>query len=421
MGFRRTLRISLFTSLLMGLHSLNTWADGIAYQFSGFASLGLVSNDNSNLRFRRDVSQQVGSTDGDIEWRTDSLLGLQAHARWSDQFDTTAQVVIKDRLDNTLMNSLEWGFLGYHPIDGLDVRVGRMGSDIFMLSEYSQVDYAFQWVRPPHEFYGLLALHHFDGIDLNKRVDLGASTLNIKTFYGNSDDEYPTGANGKQKFKVDFNVGGVSTVLDWENWKFRYTFAKVDIKNNGAAALGDALNSVSPYWPDAAVLARDFYTQGKNFKYNEFGVSYDNNVWWGQAEATKLDSNAVVIPSTKHFYISIGRRFGEFSVYGIRGYVHALSDTYTISSPPNYPSPLAEQLAGLAYATEYSLNGGRANESSFGVGVRWDFTTKMALKFQAEKFKIEKNGANIWLKTKEGYLPEDQTANVLSLTMDVLF
>lgn len=290
-----------------------------------------------------------------------------------------------------------------------------------MLSEYRQVDYAFQWVRPPHEFYGLLALAHFDGIDLNKRIDLSDSTLNVKAFYGNSNDEYPTGVDGADKFKVDFNVGGVSTNLERENWKFRYTYAKVEVKNNGAAALGDALNSVAPYWPDAAILAQDFYTKGKSFKYNEVGISYDNNIWWGQAEATKLDSTAVIITSTKHFYISIGRRFGEFSIYGIRGYARTISDPYSISAPQGYPSPLAEQLAGLAYITEYNLNGGRTNENSFGLGVRWDFTSKMAFKFQAEKFHIDKNGANIWLKTKAGYLPEDQTANVLSLTMDVLF
>ncbi|RYZ98992.1 MAG: hypothetical protein EOO68_13040, partial [Moraxellaceae bacterium] len=336
----------------------------ITNRFSGFASIGVVSNDNPDLVFRRDVTQFEGSYDRDIDWRSDSLLGLQWQTQWSYQLETTAQIVLRDRLENDLNNSLEWVFVRYRPLDGLDIRVGRMGTDIFMLSDYRQVGYALPWVRPPHDTYGLLSFYHFDGIDINKRFDINDGTLNIKAFYGRSDQKYPLDRQKTLNYRLIFEGAGTSINWERDEWKLRYSYANVEVQNNNPNPLVDALLAVSPYWPDAADLSQRFYTQSKHFKYHQLGMGYDNNIWWLQAEATQLNSDAIVISSTRHFYLSLGRRIDAFTFYAIKGFVHTRNDSAQVTAPYGFPSPLDQQLATLAAATELALNGSRCSQNS---------------------------------------------------------
>lgn len=394
----------------------------VDHRFSGFATLGLVSSDNPDLAFRRDISQGDGSYDGDIEWRNDSLIGGQWHSRWSTQFDTTLQLVAKDRHENNLNSSVEWAFVRYRPVDGFDLRLGRLGSDIFMLSDYRQVGYAFPWVRPPHDFYTLLSLYHFDGIDATKRFDLRQGTLNLKVFYGNSDQKYPDGLRSSDSTRLDFDVSGASMIWEQNNWKLRYSYANVKINNNAAISLVAALNATVPLWPEAADWANQAITKGRDFRYHELGLGYDNNQWWIQAEVTQLRSATAIVPQSDHAYLSIGRRFDKFSLYALSGVARPKRDTIVVTSPSGYPSPIAEQLAQLAMATERSLNGVRIHQKSLGAGVRWDFAAKMALKLQLEEFRIDKKGTNLWLRTNAGQVfTENQKSLVTSVALDVLF
>lgn len=408
---------------LMALLSVGAVAQAdVDHHFSGFATFGLVSSDNPNLAFRRDISQGDGSYDGDIEWRTDSLIAGQWHSRWSSQFDTTLQLVAKERHENNLSNAVEWAFVRYRPVDGFDLRLGRLGTDIFMLSDYRQVGYAFQWVRPPHDFYTLLSLYHFDGIDAAKRFDLGQGTLNMKVFYGNSDQKFPTGLRTGDTTRLDFDVSGASVIWEQSNWKLRYSYAEVNINNNIARPLIEALNEASPLWPEAADWANRTLTKGRDFRYHELGLGYDNNHWWVQAEATQLRSAAAIVPQSDHVYLSIGRRFEQFSLYVLGGVARPTREATVVTAPAGYPSPIAEQLAQLAAATERNLNGVRIHQKSMGAGLRWDFAAKMALKVQLEEFRINQQGTNLWLRTNSGQVfTEDQKSLVTSVSLDVLF
>ncbi len=392
-------------------------------RFSGFATLGLVSNDNPDLLFQRDISRQQGSYDGDVDVATDSVLGLQWQGRWSNYVDTTVQLVIKDRFQNSPEKAIEWAFLRYRPTDGIDLRVGRMASDIFMLSEYRQVGYGYQWARPPVDFYGLLAFYHFDGMDLTKRFDLDSGTLNVKAFYGNSDDEYPLNYQTNAVLKVDLNAGGLGMTFEANQWKWRYNWVDVSIRdtNFDNQALAQGLLAFSPYWPEAPAIAEAINNIGNHLTYHEVGVAYDNNVWWAQAEATQINSEARILPESRFYYVSLGRRIGDVSLYAIRGYAYSDNDPVWISPPSNLPSPLAEQASALAYASTLTLNGVSTRQTSIGAGVRWDFAAKMALKFQVDRYKVDHTGINLWMDVTGRGITEPQVATVVSLTWDTVF
>lgn len=392
------------------------------HRFSGFATLGLVTSSNDQLVFRRDVSQDDGSYDGSLEWQTDSLVGAQWHGRWSHQLDATVQLVAKERFNSGLEEAVEWAFIGYRPVDGVDLRVGRMGADIFTLSDYRQVGYAYPWARPPHDFYGLLSIFHLDGIDLAKQFEFNGNTLRLKAFYGNHDQKFPVGLRSEGHSRLDFDAGGFSLAAERAHWKLRYTYADIKINNNATRSLVNALNSVSPYWPQATELADMTATYERRFSYHALGLNYDNNDWLLQGEFSRLQSQVGVVPQSDRAYLSLGRRLNQFTVYALTGRSKPRRELIHVSAPAGLPSPLAEQVAQLAHITRVSLNGVRINQSSAGAGVRWDFAAKMALKLQVEEFRIDADGTNLWLRTDSSQaIQTDQRSTVTSLTLDMLF
>jgi hypothetical protein len=44
---------------------------------------------------------------------------------------------------------LTWAFISYAPVPDMKVRAGRLGWDVYMLSDSRNVGYSYLWVRPP--------------------------------------------------------------------------------------------------------------------------------------------------------------------------------------------------------------------------------------------------------------------------------
>lgn len=395
-------------------------SQALEQNLSGFASLGIVSSSNPDYAFRRDISQDDGSHDRKLSWRTDSILGLKWQGRWSYQLDSVVQLVAKDRFDNSLANSVEWAFVHYRPKDSWDLRLGRMGVDVFMLSEYREVGYAYPWVRPPQDTYGLLSLYHFNGADLNKRFDLASATLNLKLFYGSSRNRYPLDYHGNRSQALDFNPGGLSLNLERDNWKWRYSFVRVKVNNNFFSELTQALDSIAPYWPDAAELSSSLSTSNSHFSYHELGLSYDSSSWWLQTELVKLRSNTSLLQDSRLGYLSLGRHFGPWLVYLNSGRASPASPISTLAPPQGYPEPLSTQLQLLTQGINGTVNGARLDQHSWGLGTRWDFKPRMALKLQLDRVSFASQGSNLWLQVNPP-AHQQQRSWVGSLSWDVIF
>lgn len=412
------LRPSLYVCALLALAS--PLAAQVQHQFSGFATLGLVSNSNPNLVYRRDVIQHHGSYDGDWEWRSDSLLGLQWQGRWSPEWETSVQLVAKDRFDNQPEDALEWAFARYRPVDGLDIRFGRLGVDAFLFSDYRQVGYTYPWVRPPHETYGLLSMYHLDGADISKRVYLGETRLDLKAFYGKFEDKFPTDYQSNANIDLDFDLGGGSAVLERGHWKGRLSYVRAQINGDYVAPLIRGLEAVVPYWDEAQALAEQLKTDGEHASYLELGFNYDNNLWWLQAEWVRISSETSLIGDSDHGYASLGRRLGDFTLFVMAGFADPRDPPAAVAAPVGLPSPLAEQLQLLALTAERTLNGVLIDQRSYSLGARWDFRPRMALKLQVDEIDIAANGTNLWFSADQS-VTRDQSARVLSVTLDMLF
>lgn len=377
----------------------------------GFSTIGLTHSSNEHLGFRRNLART--SSDPDTwSFEPDSLVGIQVDADPSDQWHVSAQAVYKNRIEQSLDNSIEWAYVRYQPSinSPFSYRLGRLGVDVFMLSQYRNVGFAYLWARPPQEFYSPLGFDSINGADLTYAKIINDAYLQARL------------AIGVTKTKFNYNEAeldispAIAASLLWEegHWKTRLGYARIELDNSIElfAPVADALQQSSLFWPQATTIEKNLDLTGKVFDYYSFGLAYDNNTWIAQTEINLVESKDTIFTSSQSAYLSIGRRFGDLTLYGLGSMIE---NTDPIFSVPDAPAPLTL----LQIQTQELYNSTGVEQKGLGIGVRWDLTSETALKFQWDRVWIKPHGSGLW--GKELSNPEKERSDILSINLSYIF
>ncbi len=406
--------IRLLVVSVLALGSSIVMATPSAWRFSGFINLGLTRGDSTELGFKRDITQYQASFDG--KWRSeiDSSVGLQLNWQWSSACDASAQLLFKQRYNDDAADHLEWAFLRCRLDDQQQLRVGRLGLDVFMLSDYRHVGYAYPFVRPPHDFYAFLSLYRFDGIDYTVHLPWQDRRWNVMVFGGNAKtDRFSTGFS-------DFDVEakplyGVRLSYEDEIWRWRFNHSVLNLTTNvdASALFANAEIAESLGWVGASAIAHETAFDESPISYTSIGFSFDNNEWWMQGEFARLKGDHAPLPDNNSFNVNVGYRVGDWLWLITGGASHPLSDTDMVTVPTSVPEPFFTLLQPLALELSKARIGSRTEQSSVGVGVRWDYASKQALKLQYEHIHVGKYGSGLW----EGYnyFTAAENVNVISV------
>lgn len=404
----------------LALLAAPAWADGPAFSFKGFGTLGVVGTDTDHIGFRRDFTQTGGATHhGDAETvDIDSRLGLQVDADFNRAFHATVQWVARNHAGDFFEQNLEWAFLRWRPRDDLDIRAGRIGADAFMLSDHRNLGYAYPWMRPPHEFYALLVPYHFNGADITQRFALGEGYLSVKAYGGYSLNQMSSLLQHTRDTTLRTVLYGGNLTYESGDWRARLGYAQVDTLNDlGQSSLYQTLEDplVNLLWPGAQSLIPALKIEHKQIHYGSVGLAYDDGLWQIQTEASYAgSSNIQQFPSLLSGYLSLGRRFGHVTVYGLYGVVESLNDHRTL---PKTAVPLAPVEALRSYVNTL-LDGIQADEQSASLGLRWDVYENIALKAQWSHFWLGRDGALYWTDPEP---PIPTQVNVWSVGVDFVF
>lgn len=409
LGASMVLRITLAVLFAGLIFSPATSAQDDNLSFRGFTTIGLTHSNNDSFKFRRNLSRTAIEPD---EWsfEPDSLIGIQADYELNNQWHLSAQAVYKNRIEQSLDNSLEWGYIRYQPnFDSpVSFRLGRLGVDVFMLSEYRNVGFAYLWARPPVEFYSPLGFDSLDGADITYGKLLGDGYFQAKLALGYT----------KTKFNYDeaeLDVSpGIATSVSWEqgNWKTRFGYARVRLDKPMAlfTPLRDALTLSG--LPEAFEVSDNLDLTGKVFNYYSLGLAYDNNEWLAQAEYNRVETKDNIFTPSHAGYLSIGKRIDNITIYGLASFIENTESIYQL------PSELAV-LGPLATQTQEFYNATGVDQRSWGLGLRWDLHPSTALKVQWDRVWIKPHGAGLW--GKEFSNTSDETTDVLSLNLNYIF
>jgi hypothetical protein len=389
--------------------------DGIRWNFSGFGTLAATGTDTNQIGFYRDLSE-ADSVKQNWSLTNDSRLGLQLDALINPEWQATVQWIARDHVGNFFEQNLEWAFVRWRAANDVNVRLGRVALDAFMLSEYRNVDYAYPWMQPPHEFYALLPVYHFDGFDLVKSFDLDDDAHWSFKFFG--------GHNTSQLVVNNTVTGGsmplvgLNTLYETTNWRARASYVYLNLdgyKSSSADALYNAMQSpaLNQVLPNIQSIAPLLVRNGYSIHFASAGWAYDDSVWLLQAEGGYVNTNTFLVPSTASGYLSLGRHFGKVTLYSLLGISQSQSPNIQL------PNPVVALPSVVAFRQSLDfMNRTTISEQSVSLGARWDVIENVALKTQWTHYWLGAN-APLWNTQNATTIPQE--VNVMSVGMDFVF
>lgn len=393
-----------FALLALGATASQTaHADDSAFNFSGFATLGLTSTNTDQAKYVV-YGEERGATK-DISADVDSKIGLQATGKLNSMFSATVQVLAKQAGDGDFRPGFEWAFAKAQLTPEFSVRVGRMGAPFFAVSDFRDVGYANTWVRPPIDVYGQVPVSHFDGADAIYQANVGSTTLTAQLYGGKSN------ANVTGNAVTFQHLYGLNLTAELDNGlTLRLGRADGYVSVNSASL--SQLVQVLETTPFASV-GDQLSAQDKPASFTGFGVSYDQNNIVVSSEYTRRHTDSYV-PSTTGWYLTGGYRFGKVLPYV------TVSQLKVDSSNVNNTIPVGVNaaLTTLKYTVDGALANAATQQKTVAIGVRWDLWRSAALKAQIDR--IKPNGPGLFQDPQPGF-GTGQSVNVYSLAVDTVF
>ena len=333
---RLFMALSLGLGFVLGLASQQSSAQ--EFSGSGFASLvvGRTTGDcvssglapafsNGCTRFIADWGH-AGVYDDSLSAGPESRIGLQGTVKFNSSLSVTGQVTARALQDQHA--NLEWLYLSYQIAPEWSVQVGRKRLPLYYYSDFQDVGYAYNTVRPSPDVYGWDVVN-YNGASLSYATDLGPWSLRTDLLFGgekSSKNAYSRIYNDAPKTVEWSNIAGASMEVsrDWFTGRLSYVRSKfkqtdkdsgvVDVAEDGPAQefLGLALNADVGSW----IVRTEF----------------------GRATRKSLNYKA-------QFYLAtLGYRLGDFTLTG--GASSYQEDSYADSYTP---VKLRSQLLALRY------------------------------------------------------------------------
>lgn len=407
---RTVMRALALSGSLLGL-SAPAWSHGLEeprFSLRGFGTLGAVYHREGEAGFLRDITQPKGARNS-LDTDIDSRLGLQLDARLTDKFDATAQVLSRYRYDGSYRPELTWGFLRYTPRPDLEIRLGRLGWDVYMLSDSRDVGYSYLWVRPPVEYYGHLQLSAITGADVVWRHPLGGGVLSSKVFAGEVTSRIPLDTRSYSNLSGSWLYGGY---FDYQStdWQVRLGLTRLELETQLRGEVGRQLAALSaesiPGLEDLLQLSQ----MSSTFHFATAGVAYDRGPVQAQLMYSYIDSEDAVYPSLHTGYFSLGYRVGRWTPY------FTLSMVEASGSPP---SPVSGQSEMVDFVNAF-IGVANINQRTASLGARYEWSPRIVVKFQADRTKVRHPGDFVLLWSDPD--PDwDGRATVFSATVDFVF
>ena len=351
--------------------SAKSLADKI--HFSGFATIAVGIADND--------AQFAGYTDDKLDFKQDSVFGLQTDFEINDSTKATLQLLSRGSDDWKL--NLQWAFLAHEFDNGIVLRGGKLQLPIYMISDFIEVGYAYPYIRPTLDVYDIGVPKSYIGGDISYSFDFDDFIINAQAYYGNDRIEVPGGVEAEME-----NLVGLKLNLEWESFTF---------------GISKASASISGLEPSTGTSELDAGFTGFNFM-------FDNGDWLITSEMTFTDIDGMM-PDSKSSYVMFSYNFS-----GISPYI-ALSSLETTDNEKRLMLP------------NNSLD---IDRSVISVGVRYELMSNVALKFDwtnADKLKGTSGrfpgNQGYMVLPQGGVLPVNTGAytetNVYSIVVDVIF
>ncbi len=410
--------------LLLAVLASSLQAEPSDLYLSGFATLGMAISDSKTYAYRSDIGQSDGSFNNKPNFKNSSVLGLQLDYPLNASTDILLQGVYRNQ-DTVNIDSLtNLAFIRLSPSSDWTARIGRSSLDLFLLTEFRDVGYAYTWAHTPTEAYGPLPFRHLDGADLSYSSQFKGLSLRTNVYVGSSSADISTykGA-GTMKLK---DIYGISMSIDTFKWSLQARYSTLRLGSetssstiNALQALAQQTPNIENIWPDIPKTIETVRTKNNRAEYISLGARLDQDNWSYVAEVSSINTEEA-IEELKSAYASVIHHSGNHSWFGI--YAVTQTGNFNIDTLGVDEAALANISGGTALfqSVDLSLNFYTPNQSTASLGWRWNFFHQMALKVQWDNTHIDAQGGSLWLNKDSPSKPKE-TVNTFFTNVSVVF
>ncbi len=156
---------------------------------------------------------------------------------------------------------------------------------------------------------------------------------------------------------------------------------------------------------------------GKLARYMGVSASYQPGTWFATGEWGRLETNAL-IGDRVGWYVSGGRRFGDFTPYLTFGELRLTTSSSDpgLPVPPSLPPFAAAAIPVLNAGLNVALNSA-PRQSTATAGIRWDVLRNVAIKVQYDHLNLGANSSGTLTNVQPGFQPGG-TVHLISASVD---
>ncbi|MBU0601006.1 MAG: signal protein [Gammaproteobacteria bacterium] len=380
--------------------------DAPTWRIGGYGTLGAGYHRSDGVTYRRDLEQAGGIESRKIGFRADTRLGVQLVGTFSPRWSATVQGLSRLNNEGSWEPSLAWGFVRYSPREGMDIRVGRLGVDIYPDGDSRHVGYANTGARSPVELFGMVTQDRFDGIDVALHQPMGDGLASFKLYGGRSRGDFFL--YNQSITPADSQTVGAT--LEWAGEALTLRAAWVDIYGKGDYSLQTVQRALlSVPLPEAQLRASQIKT-AHHLTFAAISAQYENGPFslqtiFGWERFSQF-------PSYEGWGANVvaAYRMGAWKPYVSYGRVSFDSGGRSLTLPGS--------LAALQSAYQTVVDRLNMHQRSVGIGVRYDFAPDYALKLQADHVKASDSALLI---DATGMPARDVSLTLYSVVLDFVF
>ena len=312
-----------------------------------------------------------GYDDG-VSFDVGTVVGLQMSKQVNDTTSATVQLI--SRGSDNYSTEASWAYVTYAANENTDIRMGRLRTPFFYYSDFLEVGYAYNWVRPPSIVYRLDEFSSISGVDVTHRFAIGGMDGSIQAYTGRYNDDFTLSGD---TYHIELRrAAGMVFSLNSGDFGARLSYHQADLTLDANAALagpnGRALDNLAAGGALAGV-GDEFTADEDKAKFYQASVSYDNGSTAVIAEWTALDQTTALLNDDSAYLISAAQRFGDATVHL----------TYTVAE-----DDLESGVVGQVQKNAES------KENSIILGMRYDYDSSTAFKVDIQQHDEELvNGA----------------------------
>jgi len=411
----------IFLLLNLGL-SKNSAAQEV--EVSGFATIGLTHSGGDTVSFR---SSRINNGREGFSFAPDSLLGLQANVRFSENLDAVGQIIVQDRTDTNLNNFVELAFLRYQINRNWSAKIGRFSTNSYLFTDYRYVGHLLTWARPPLEMYSTVgSLGNMDGLQTSYIHDVDFGAIKLSLSYGQS-----VLHNGDSRGDVSVNYEDL-TVFNLEfqatDWRIHGAYLSATLDNfifPGADQFVLAIGSVpSIFKPYAEQIQFSIIPDGRKVTYASIGGQYTLNDAEFIAELSDYNSDWGLASGARSGYATVSYRMAALTPYMTLAFYNRDEQPEVIdfaSAQAALPAPVYQQLLFLAADSNETIRGASIKQRSISLGMKWDFSDSWSLKAQFDHYRIDNVGSGLFRVLTTLTPAEKFTYNVANISLTTTF